>query len=218
MSTPWRPKTARVEPKSANRWTPPSQPGRERWVSALKLMRRRKAIVIPKLHGKYVVVRHRNKNNPTKKGDITFIGGGCEFGKNIRNCARNELYEESRTAINPNNFNLREIQSIPGNRAKEGFLKNNLAKGIKVNMTYHIFEGTPKKTPINFHTIKKRFNTVNISNLPRGFHETTNIMLISKRDLMRMPEELKYFLINYILKVNHGRNSVNGRLKSPRFS
>jgi len=215
MSVPWRPKTARVEVKPEKRWTPTPRPQTAR---PLKLMKRRKAIVIPKLHGKYVVVRHRNKNNPTKKGDITFIGGGCEFGKNIRNCARNELYEESRTAINPNNFNLREIGSMPGNRAKEGFEKNNLAKGIKVNMMYHIFEGTPKKTPINFHTIKKRFNTVNISKLPRGFHETTNIMLISKRDLMRMPEELKYFLINYILQVNHGRNSVNSRLKSPGFS
>jgi hypothetical protein len=164
--------------------------------------------VIPKLNGKYVVVRHRNKNSPSK-GNVTFIGGGCPYGNNITNCALKELYEESRKAIHKLNFKLTERKNLKflGNRSKEGvtknrpggFLQNNLKKGIKVNMTYHVFEGNPSKN-INFNTIKRRFNSINVKNLSNKYRETNNIMLISKNNLMRMPSNQKYFIVNQILK------------------
>ena len=176
-------------------------------VAPLRLVERRKAIVIPKLHGKYVVVRHHNENKP--KGNVTFIGGGCPNGNNLTECALKELHEESRKAINRFNFNLKRRSNLNflGNRTKEGvtkkrpggFAENNKKKRIKVNMMYHIFEGTHKRR-INFHTIKKRFHSINVSKLPNKYKETTNIMLVSSRNLMRMPANQKYFIVNEILK------------------
>jgi hypothetical protein len=188
-------------------------------VTPLKVVERRKAIVIPKLHGKYVVVRHRNENKP--KGNVTFMGGGCPCGNNITECALKELYEESRKAINRFNFKLTERKNLmfKGNRSKEGvtknrpggFAENNKKKRIKVNMMYHVFEGNPTKR-INFHTIKKRFNSTNVSKLPNKYKETTNIMLISNRNLMRMPANQKYFIVNQILKGQHQTAKTTGNV------
>ena len=189
-------------PRPPNTWRRVSS-----MVKPLRLVPRRKAIVIPKLHGKYVVVRHHNKNNPGKS-NVTFIGGGCPKGANLTECALKELHEESRKAINRFNFKLKRRNNLNflGNRSKEGvtkarpggFLQNNLKNGNKVNMMYHIFEGTPTRR-INFHTIKKRFNSINISKLPNKYKETSNIMLISNRNLRRMPANQKYFIVNKIL-------------------
>ena len=200
--------------KTVNTWQRVSS-----MVAPLKLVERRKAIVIPKLHGKYVVVRHRNENK--SKGNVTFMGGGCPYGNNIAECALRELHEESRKAINRFNFKFTERKNLmfKGNRSKEGvtksrpggFAENNKKKGIKVNMRYHIFEGTPARR-VNFHTIKRRFNSTNVSKLPNKYKETTNIMLISKRNLMRMSANQKYFIVNQILKSNLRGHSVNGRL------
>jgi hypothetical protein len=176
---------------------------------------RRKVIVIPELHGKYVVVRHRSNNN--SKGNVTFIGGGCPFGKNITNCALNELYEESRKAINRFNFNLKERKNLKfvGNRSKEGVTKNRPGGFASTNktpvvMTYHVFEGTPAKG-VRFSNIKRKFHSINTRGLSPSFLETSNIMLISKRNLMRMPASQKYFVVNKILQPNLGRHSVNSR-------
>jgi hypothetical protein len=192
--------------------------------TASSVVQRRKAIVIPKLHGKYVVVRHRNANK--SKGNVTFIGGGCPHGSNIAECALRELHEESRKAINRFNFKLTERKNLmfKGNRSKEGvttarpggFAENNRKKGIKVNMMYHVFEGNPARM-INFHTIKKRFHSTNVSKLPNKYKETTNIMLISNRNLKRMPANQKYFIVNKILKSNLRGNSVNSRFIRSAF-
>lgn len=177
---------------------------------------RRKAIVIPKLHGKYVVVRHRNNNNK-RKGNVTFIGGGCPYGKNIRECALNELYEESRKAIDRFNFRLTERENLRfiGNRSKEGVTKKRPGGFASTNktpvvMTYHVFEGEPARG-VRFSNIKKKFHSMNTRGLSPTFLETNNIMLISKRNLMRMPKNQKYFVVNEILKPNLGRHSVNSR-------
>jgi 8-oxo-dGTP pyrophosphatase MutT (NUDIX family) len=191
--------------------TPMSMPNSRRPAT----VQRRKAIVIPKLHGRYVVVRHRNKNKP--KGNVTFIGGGCRYGKNIGECALNELYEESRKAINRFNFRLTERNNLRfiGNRSKEGVTKETPGGFASTNrtpvvMTYHVFEGTPAKG-VRFSNIRKRFHSVNTRGLSPKFLETSNIMLISKRNLMRMPASQKYFVVNKILQSNLGRHSVNSR-------
>jgi len=200
-------------------YIPPHLRGTSRQNTSLKIVPRRKAIVIPKLNGKYVVVRHRNTNKPN--GDVTFIGGGCPYGKNITQCALNELHEESRKAINKFNFKLTERANLKflGNRSKEGvtknrpggFAENNKKKGIKVNMIYHIFEGIPTK-PINFNKIKKQFNLINVNKLSNKYKETTNIMLINKRNLMRMPTNQKYFIVNKILKIQHQTPDTTGNV------
>ena len=186
----------------------------------LKIVDREKVIVIPKLHGKYVVVRHHNANKT--KGNITFIGGGCPKGNNITECALKELNEESRKAINKLNFKLTERNNLKflGNRSKEGvtkarpggFAENNKKKRIKVNMTYHVFEGIPTKR-IKFHNIKKRFNSINVSKLPNEYKETNNIMLINKRNLMRMPANQKYFIVNEILKRQNKTTNATGNVR-----
>ena len=187
----------------------------------LRTVQRRKAIVIPELNGKYVVVRDKNS------GQVTFIGGGCPFGKNIHECALKELYEESRAAINRFNFKLTERNNLRfiGNRSKEGvtnnrpggFAENNRGKGIKVIMTYHVFKGIPKKD-IKFNTIKQKFNAANVSKLGKNFQETSNIMVMSKNNLISMPAHSKYFIVNEILKRNLRRHPVNSRLVRPVFT
>ena len=176
-----------------------------------RVIQRRKAIVIPKLHGKYVVVRNGNSKQ------VTFIGGGCPYGNNIRECGLKELFEESRKAINRFNFRLSERNNLKfiGNRSKEGVTKNRpggfaQTNKNKVIMTYHVFEGEPRKG-LRFRNIKKRFNSANVTSLSPRFLETRNIMLISKRNLMRMPANKKYFVVNEILKPNLRGHSVNSR-------
>ena len=178
----------------------------------LMTVQRRKAIVIPELNGKYVVVRDK------KSGQVTFIGGGCPFGKNIHKCALKELYEESRKAITRFNFNLTERANLRfiGNRSKEG-VTNNRPGGFaennrtKVIMTYHVFKGIPKKD-IKFNTIKQKFNAANVSKLGKNFQETSNIMVMSKNNLIRMSAKSKYFIVNEILKRNLRGHPVNSRL------
>lgn len=168
---------------------------------------RKKVLVIPKLNGKYITVRNK------KSGQTTFIGGGCGYYNNVRKCALKELHEESRKAINNLNFRLQNVTNrhgFNGNRKLEGH--NN--KGKNIVSRYSVFIGNPTK-PINFANIKRKFNKG--KNLKNNYNETSNIMLISGKNLASLNKNAKYYIVNRVLKINHRGNSVNSRLKSPTF-
>ena len=168
---------------------------------------RKKVLIIPKLNGKYITVRNK------KSDQTTFIGGGCGYYNNVRKCALKELYEESRKAINNINFRLQNVTNrhgFNGNRKLEGH--NN--KGKNIVSRYSVFIGNPTKS-INFANIKKKFK--NGKNLKNKFNETSNIMLMSGKNLVSLNKNKKYYIVNKVLKINHRGNPVNSRLKSPTF-
>ena len=107
-----------------------------------------KAIVVPKIGNKFVVFRY------TGTKDLTFPGGGCGFGKNLRTCALKELHEESKNSIRVNKSNLKNLFHFSNKNRSNSELKNNMKKGI--NVTMHDY-GYLVNLKNNFDIIKQRY-------------------------------------------------------------
>ena len=128
---------------------------------------RQKGYVILKHQGQYIVFRD------AKSKEITLAGGGCGKinGHNRRNCARRELKEESKGALNLKRNNLRPAFNFISNVrfAGEPEKTNN---GKKILQHYHVFNVNVKEP---FDDVRKRFyaskspnremNQINLVNL-----------------------------------------------------
>lgn len=136
---------------------------------------RHKAIVVPKLHSKYIVV------NDTKNNELTFVVGGCKLRelKNLKQCAFRELTEETRSVLNETNVdNLTKIHEFSTEyRSKNELLKNKL-ESKKVIMIYHIYTCVPKLK--DFSKIKAMYHRRKSTN-----NETNGIFLMTKAQLQR---------------------------------
>ena len=97
-----------------------------------KQVTRLKAIAIPMIENKLVVVRDSS-------GDLTFPGGGCRYGSNTRECAVKELYEETKKTIQKNVRNLRHLFMFTSKLRSEKEQINDKEKGIDVTSEYHVF-------------------------------------------------------------------------------
>ena len=111
-----------------------------------KPVTRLKAIVVPRIGNKLVVVRHSS-------GDLTFPGGGCRYGSNPRECAIKELLEETRKTINKKVKNLNNNSYMFTSKLRSpNELASDKKNGINVTSEYHVF-----LVPVfeNFENIKK---------------------------------------------------------------
>ena len=111
---------------------------------------RQKGYVILKHHGRYIVFRD------AKTKEITMAGGGCgrNNGHNRRNCARRELKEESKGALNLKRNNLRPAFNFISNVRFAGESKKTNS-GQKILQHYHVFNVNVKEP---FNDIRKRFH------------------------------------------------------------
>jgi hypothetical protein len=135
-----------------------------------------KAIVVPKIGNKFVVFRY------TGTTDLTFPGGGCGFGNNLRNCALKELREESKNSIRANKSNLKNMFYFSNKNRSKSELKNNMKKGINVTMHYHGYLVNLKN---DFDNIKRRYNSFNITKVPnrKAYSETDRVKLKNLKNL-----------------------------------
>jgi hypothetical protein len=149
---------------------------------------RKKAIIVPKIHNKYVLVKNR------KSGDTTFIGGGCSFySANRKKCALKELREETRNAINLNNLNNKKV-SFQNKTRNPKEQRNNNRRGLNVTVNYWVYE--PNISNKNFGAIKRKFHSYRGNNAKRL--ETSNIYLMSENNIKTAPK--KYFIVNLVSK------------------
>lgn len=139
---------------------------------------RYKAIVVPKIGNNFVVFRYTGTKN------LTFPGGGCGFGKNLRNCALKELREESKNSITAKKSNLKNFFYFSNKNRSKSELKNNREKRINVTMHYYGYLLNLKN---NFDNIKQRYNSFNINNVPnrnkKAYSETNCVKLKTRGDL-----------------------------------
>ena len=110
-----------------------------------------KGYVIVRHNGKYIVFRHAESKQ------ITPAGGGCqkENGYNKRNCARRELREESKGALNLRRTNLRNAFNFVSNVRFPGE-NTQTKKGQKILQHYYVFTANVNRP--SFSKIKQRFN------------------------------------------------------------
>lgn len=144
---------------------------------------RYKAVIIPKIGDKYVVVTDK------KSGDFTFMMGGCGKIEHKINCARRELLEESRKSMNRNIVNSNHAFLFSSKvRSGSELRKNKNVNKVQVTTVYNVFV---YNTDANFNIIKSNFNSkrrlTNIEKRTSAFLETTGIHLMSKSELMESP-------------------------------
>ena len=168
---------------------------------------RYKAVVIPTIKGKFVVVRYHDTNK--KRTDLTFIGGGCGPRENKRNCAIRELKEETRGALNVRKENLKNrIRPFMGPRLPWELVKNAI-EGKKVSMEYHVFFA-PLKNTTRIKNIKHRYWSK--KNLTKAEKETRGILLRSPANLERGTELWNFWKranVNIFSKLRGERFPVN---------
>lgn len=142
---------------------------------------RHKAIVIPKIGKKYVVV------NDTKNNELTFVVGGCKLKEinDISLCAMRELSEETRNVFNKTNIkNFKYLRSFKYTKRSQKELEKNIQEAIKegkdhktVVMMYHIFLCFPKNDT-DFEKLKMKYHRSKSIN-----NETNDIFLMTKKEL-----------------------------------
>lgn len=161
---------------------------------------RRKVAIVPVLNGKYIMVQNKTHNQ------LTFIGGGCGNGKNNRQCAYDEMFEESRGTLKRQNFSLKDVFGFNGNRKLEGH--NN--KGQNIVSRYRVFMGTPTRR-INFNrNVRNKFHATNVSRLAKKFRETSNIKRATLNNLNKMLPKNKYYIVNIIKNQLRRNNTRKG--------
>jgi ADP-ribose pyrophosphatase YjhB (NUDIX family) len=148
-------------------------------VPTLTPQNRFKAIVVPKIGNNFVVFRYTGTN------DLTFPGGGCGFGKNLRNCAVKELREESKNSITANKSNLKNLFQFKNKNRSPKELKRN-REVEKVNVTMHYY-GYLLNLKNEFDKIKQRYNSFNITKVPnknkKAYSETNGVELKNLKNL-----------------------------------
>lgn len=160
---------------------------------------RYKALVLPMIKNKYIVVQHATKN---KNKELTFIGGGCKaYNKNNhRKCAVRELKEETKNAIvlNKSRLSTRPNYMFESNkRFSQKERNNNKKRGLHVVLVYKVYKVNMGNNA-SFNNIYRRFH------LPVAHNnkETNNIALKSKQELRNAKNpKLWNFMKNYVL--NH---------------
>ncbi len=165
---------------------PPPPPGKTS-------VKRVKVLVVPKIHNKYVLVKNK------KSGNSTFIGGGCGFHNNLKNCAHKELDEETKKSIKLNKIN-NYATYFTNKRRSPREQENNNKRGLNVTVYYYLF--MPNISNKNFGKIKRNFNSFNTRTVTKNYNETSNIFLVPKNSLKNVNQ--KYFVMNVALNKASG--------------
>ena len=149
-----------------------------------------KAIVVPMIGNKYIVVRDVKSKNKT------FIGGGCKkTNASKRNCALRELMQESKNTIKVNRNNLKPFGSFNSRNRSKSEKLNNLRQKRNVTLRHILFKVRLPNTS-NINKIRTNFKSFR-SNDPE-YLETNNIYLMSKNNLNR-DKKLWNFMRKHVL-------------------
>ena len=164
-----------------------------------------KAVVIPKLKNKFIVVQYA-KNYGTGK-NLTFPGGGCGRSRNT-SCARKELKEETRNSIKATT--VKYLNTVTTKfRTKKELNNNNSPKpnrrtGVKrkysraVTTHYDIY-GLTLNNKNTINKIKKRYHSFLIPRAnKKAYTETNNINSISFNN-MNKPNTRMWWLMKKLL-------------------
>tara|TARA_B100001996_G_scaffold378336_1_gene362352 strand:- start:888 stop:1373 length:486 start_codon:yes stop_codon:yes gene_type:complete len=135
---------------------------------------RYKAVVIPIIKNKFVVVKDAKYN------EITFVVGGCKRNEHILRCGLRELYEETRGVFGevlP--CHLKHLFTFESpNRSKQE-LAADKRQGVIVTMVYNVFIlDLQNMAYSNFNNLQNLYNLRNSIN-----YETNGIYLMSKQEL-----------------------------------
>jgi len=135
---------------------------------------RYKAIVIPIIKTKYVVVKD------SKFNEMTFVVGGCKRNEHVINCGLRELYEETRGVFGEilpchlNHFFTFESR----NRSKQELATDKRQK-VFVTIVYHVFKLDLQNLAYsNFENLQSMYNSRISQN-----KETDGIFLLTKKEL-----------------------------------
>jgi hypothetical protein len=177
--------------------------------SGKRQVTRLKAIAIPVIENKFVVVRD-------KSGELTFPGGGCAFGSDPRKCAAKELYEETRKTIKKNAGNLIPFYIFTSKLRSNTEKANNNKKSINVTSEYHVF-----KVPVeNFTNIKNNYYSQKLLNNnnknKKEFMETIGIHLTSLANLKSKKRVYSIVKNNILNKLNDPGFRATPRVSSRR--
>ena len=140
---------------------------------------RYKAVVIPQIGNKYIVVRD------SVSKDITFVVGGCKKSEtSAATCASRELYEETHGIVDVelNNDMIRFTFRNTGRSRAE--LAKDKRENVFVTMIYNVFIVPFGKYVGGFDNVKKKFNA-KTEGLSKNMLETNAIYLKSKDELER---------------------------------
>ena len=162
---------------------------------------RYKGYVILKHGSKYIVFRD------TKSKEVSFAGGGCgkNNGHNRRNCARRELREESKGALNLKRNNLIPAFNFESNTRFPGE-NTHTRQGQKIVQHYHVFQANIHEP---FDDIRKRFHASHSHN-----KEMNQINLVRLNNA-RVPW-WNFMRVHFLPRVQKGVRSPPRLVKSPR--
>ena len=142
---------------------------------------RYKAIVIPKIGNKYVVVKDAKYN------EYTFVTGGCKARESPEGCASRELLEESHGAIVFPVLRQHFAFSFESRHRSRQELNKDKREGVVVTMVYNVYVMDIETT---FNSVQKAFYA-NVSR-SRAEQETSGIFLFSKDELRQNPKTWRF--------------------------
>ena len=172
-----------------------------------------KAVVIPKLKNKSLVVVQHAKSYGAPFKNLTFPGGGCHRSKN-KNCAFKELKEETRNSVRAKNFKY--LNTVTSSYRTNKELKNNKSPTKRnysrtVTTHYDIY-GLDVNNKIS--NIKKRYQTFVIPyKNKKAYTETNNINSRTINNLRKPNSRMWWLMRNLVLnsKSKHIQNYLHSR-------
>ena len=148
---------------------------------------RYKAIVIPKVGEKYLVVKDAKYN------EYTFVTGGCKKRETSVECASRELYEETHGALLQNIAPAMFAFSFESRNRSKQELQKDKREGVIVTMVYNVYI---LNTNQSFQNIRKHYYSNKQRN--NAQNETDGIYVMSKQELQQSPKTWR-FMKEYVL-------------------
>ena len=158
-----------------------------------------KAIVIPKIGNKYVVVKDK------KYGEYTFVIGGCKLNEPSTACALRELAEETRNAVSINASLMQKPSFTFESRDRSpSELRNDKRKGVVVTMWYNVFV-VPLEA--SFEQIERNYHAHKFTN-NKAYAETSGIYLMTLSELMKSEKTWRMMKDNVLPKLMNRANNT----------
>jgi len=148
-----------------------------------------KVVVFPKMpNGRYIFVRN------AKSQELTLPSGGCGFGKNLKNCAKKELAEETKNSVPVKNL-VQVFHFTNNNRSNYAPNKRN----ITMNYTGYLL-----KVNKNFENIEKNFKNFKLPNHAnkKAYSETNAIFQENLKTKKPMWTQAKKYINKYLAELN----------------
>jgi hypothetical protein len=160
-----------------------------------------KAVVIPKLKNKSLVVVQHAKSYGAPFKNLTFPGGGCSKSKN-KSCATKELREETRNSIRAQKF--KHLNTVKSSYRTNKELKNNKSPNkrtyARTVTTHYDIYGIDVNNKIS--NIKKRYKNFKLPTNPKNkkaYTETNNINSRTIKNLRKPNSRMWWLMRNLVL-------------------